>query len=315
MKPRLQPRTAHPTRLDHASLAGACGLHPAQSGCPFFSIVGGKHEIPQRQHGDRTGYVDEQKAPHTLSRMLLLFLLMTIVRPGLRRSKGTIVSNLPIRKVGEKICGKVGGAILLLPKRTTLIPAPRPSAHRIYNDGVPSNVRDFQIRDYSPADFDALWRIDQTCFPPGISYSRTELKVYMRRRGSFTLIAERIPGKAPVEPASGKVGKNPQVASGDGEIAGFIVAESGYRGSGHIITIDVVAAARRFGVGSLLLNAAENRIRMAECHSVELETAVDNISALSFYKRHGYNVVRTFPRYYANGVDALVLQKELKAAS
>jgi ribosomal-protein-alanine N-acetyltransferase len=180
---------------------------------------------------------------------------------------------------------------------------------------VSSNVRDFQIRDYQPADFDALWRIDQTCFPAGISYSRAELKLYMRRRGSFTLIAEGIADKSPLNLNSGKLKKNSVIAPVDGTIAGFIVAEAGSRGSGHIITIDVVAGARRFGVGSLLLRAAEDRIRIAECHSVELETAVDNVSALSFYKRHGYNVMRTFPRYYANGVDALVLQKELKAAS
>ena len=44
----------------------------------------------------------------------------------------------------------------------------------------------FTIRDFEAADFDALWRIDQDCFPPGISYSRTELKFYVHRRGSFT---------------------------------------------------------------------------------------------------------------------------------
>lgn len=180
---------------------------------------------------------------------------------------------------------------------------------------MPSNVRGFQILDYQPSDFDAIWRIDQTCFTPGISYSKTELKLYMRRRGSFTLIAERIAGKAPVNLDSGKLKKSSDIDLADGDIAGFIVAEAGNRGSGHIITIDVVAAARRFGVGSMLLKAAEDRIEIADCHSVELETAVDNISALSFYKRHGYNVIRTFPRYYANGVDALVLQKELAAAS
>jgi ribosomal-protein-alanine N-acetyltransferase len=184
-----------------------------------------------------------------------------------------------------------------------------------YNGGVPSNARDFQIRNYRPADFDALWRIDQTCFPPGISYSKTELRLYMRRRGSFTLISERIAGKARRSPDSGEMKKSSDIALVDGDIAGFIVAEAGNRGSGHIITIDVVAAARRFGVGSKLLKAAEDRIEIAECHSVELETAVDNISALSFYKRHGYSVIRTFPRYYANGVDALVLQKELQVAS
>jgi ribosomal protein S18 acetylase RimI-like enzyme len=44
-----------------------------------------------------------------------------------------------------------------------------------------------------------------------------------------------------------------------------------------------------------------------------LETAVDNGSALSFYKHHLYHVIRAVPRYYANGTDALLLEKELAA--
>ena len=123
----------------------------------------------------------------------------------------------------------------------------------------------------------------------------------MRRRGSFTLLA--------VKDATAK--HSPASASADGSVGGFIVAEADNRGSGHIITIDVVKAARRSGVGSLLLQAAEDRLRAARCRSVELETAVDNVSALSFYKRHGYSVIKIFPGYYSNGVDALVLQKDL----
>jgi [ribosomal protein S18]-alanine N-acetyltransferase len=154
--------------------------------------------------------------------------------------------------------------------------------HCRYNVGVPIAIRDFH-----PADFDTLWRIDQTCFPAGISYSRAELRFYMRRRSAFTLVAE---GES---------------------IAGFIVAENGTGARGHIITIDVVLAARRFGVGSLLLRTAEDRLAASGCRLVELETAVDNLPALSFYKHHGYSVVRTRPRYYSNGVDALVLEKSL----
>lgn len=155
-----------------------------------------------------------------------------------------------------------------------------------YNGRVP-----FAIRDFQPADFDTLWRIDQTCFPAGISYSQKELRLYMRRRASFTLVA---------------VGGESKVA-----IAGFIVAEAGARARGHIITIDVIVTARRFGVGSLLLRAAEDRLISTGCRTVELETAVDNVSALSFYKRHNYSVIRTYPGYYSNGVDALVLEKKL----
>jgi ribosomal-protein-alanine N-acetyltransferase len=143
------------------------------------------------------------------------------------------------------------------------------------------------IRDFKPEDFEMLWRMDQECFAPGIAYSKQELKTYMRRRGSFTLVAD---------------GEN-------GNAMGFIVVHDGP--TGHVITIDVVAEARRSGVGSQLLLAAEDRLRASGSDAVGLETAVDNLAALSFYKRHGYSVVRTWPRYYSNGVDALVMKKEL----
>jgi [ribosomal protein S18]-alanine N-acetyltransferase len=149
----------------------------------------------------------------------------------------------------------------------------------------------FVIRDFRTQDFEPLWRLDQECFPPGIAYSRQELKVYVRHKGSFTLVAD----------------------DADGKIAGFIVAHEGP--TGHIITIDVHATARRAGVGSMLLRAAEDRLRAAGSHAVGLETAVDNLSALSFYKRHGYSVIKTWPRYYSNGVDALVMRKELEVMS
>ena len=166
---------------------------------------------------------------------------------------------------------------------------------------VPVTIRDFQ-----PSDFDTLWRIDQTCFPPGISYSRAELQFYMRRRAAFTLVAI---GKESLKVDSVSEARKENPASA---IAGFIVAEAAPRGRGHIITIDVLSAARRFGVGSLLLRTAEERLGSTGCRAVELEAAVDNLSALGFYKRHGYHVIRTSPRYYSNGVDAVVMEKSLR---
>ena len=170
----------------------------------------------------------------------------------------------------------------------------------------------FAIRDYDPPDFETLWCIDQDCFPAGISYSRAELKFYMRRRGSFTLLAVESAQSATADSGTDK--KNSPRILLPNAVAGFLVADAD-RGSGHIITIDVLGAVRRSGVGSLLLRAAEDRLRASQCRSVELETAVDNLSALSFYKRHGYDVIKTFPRYYSNGVDALVLEKDLESIS
>jgi ribosomal-protein-alanine N-acetyltransferase len=179
----------------------------------------------------------------------------------------------------------------------------------------------FTIRDFQPSDFETLWRIDQTCFPPGISYSRAELRLYMRRRAAFTVVAASVDGAgvagststgpASPKPASPKSEKPSASPTPDAAIVGFLVAEAGSRARGHIITIDVIGAARRFGVGSLLLRAAEDRLIVTGCRVLELETAVDNASALAFYKRHGFRVSRTFPRYYSNGMDALVLEKNL----
>ena len=162
----------------------------------------------------------------------------------------------------------------------------------------------FSIRDSRRDDFEQLWRIDQSCFPPQISYSRLELAVYMRRSGSFTLVAESAANNGNPRTSAHPVGM-------EEVILGFIVAQAQRRGTGHIITIDVIDRARRSGVGSELLTAAEERLRTAGCRNVHLETAVDNVPALAFYKRHGYNLEKTTPRYYSNGVDAFMLKKDL----
>ncbi|MBZ5570570.1 MAG: GNAT family N-acetyltransferase [Acidobacteriia bacterium] len=163
---------------------------------------------------------------------------------------------------------------------------------------------EYSLRDFRAEDFEALWSIDQRCFVPGIAYSRRELAAYIRRRGSFTVVAR----------SAAVNGNQPGRGAGDASgIVGFIVAEASRRGVGHIISVDILPENRRSGLGSTLLATAEDRLRAADCHAVTLETAVDNTSALAFYKRHQYSVTKIIPRYYLNGVDAFVLEKDLLA--
>ncbi|HYN14275.1 MAG TPA: GNAT family N-acetyltransferase [Terriglobales bacterium] len=144
------------------------------------------------------------------------------------------------------------------------------------------------IREYRPDDFETLWQIDQACFARGISYTRRELAFYIARKRGFTLVAEL-----------------------DGRILGFVVVDRDRQSQGHVITIDVLPEAQRSGLGSRLMTAAEERLRALGCSVVFLETAVDNAAALAFYKRHGYTLVHTIPRYYLDSIDALVLAKDL----
>ena len=166
-----------------------------------------------------------------------------------------------------------------------------------YNGGV-----SFRMRDFRRADFETLWRIDQSCFDPQLAYSRPELAFYMRRPGAFTLVAEA---------DSGDISAN---GSTRRRIVGFVVAEASAK-IGHIITIDVLAEARREGIGSALLLAAELRLQQAGAVVVELETPVNNSPAIRFYKIMGYFVEKTVNGYYSNQMDALVMRKELEVVA
>ena len=160
-----------------------------------------------------------------------------------------------------------------------------------------------KVRAAATEDFETLWQIDQNCFPPGIAYSREELHWYMQLPRAFALVGED-----------------------KKKVAGFVLASiasvnSKKRGSGgtlatiesvgHIITIDVLAKWRREGIGSKLLSQAEDKLREGGCRTVLLETGVDNESAIRFYKKHGYSVMRTLPRYYLDSLDAFLMGKKL----
>lgn len=151
----------------------------------------------------------------------------------------------------------------------------------------------FTLRAAEDRDFPALLAIDAACFNPAIRYAQRELRQFMAVRGAFTLVAE--------------------TAATPATAAGFILAVGDARG-GHIITIDVLPAFRRSGLGRQLLEAAEARIAKQGAKHVQLEAAVDNSAALAFYRRQGYRAVATLPGYYPGGLDGWRLVKGLAAA-
>lgn len=145
------------------------------------------------------------------------------------------------------------------------------------------------LREYRHSDFETLFEIDQECFDPELAYSRAELNHYLLRKGAFAIIAEDRKKK----------------------IEGFVVAEADRRGFGHIITIDVLKNARRSGLGTKLMAAVEQRLRTSGSRVIVLETGVDNLAALKFYKRLNYTVEKVIPHYYSGERDAFLLSKRI----
>lgn len=148
-----------------------------------------------------------------------------------------------------------------------------------------------RLRSFQQADLERLYRIDQVCFPPGIAYSKAELRYFIQHPRSFAIVAE----------------------DGPGRIAGFCVAqESMLEGTrlGHIITIDVLPEARKQGTGRALMEAVETRFRVLDIERVRLEVAVDNLEAQAFYQKMGFEAAGRIRGYYLGRLDALVMEKE-----
>jgi [ribosomal protein S18]-alanine N-acetyltransferase len=149
-----------------------------------------------------------------------------------------------------------------------------------------------RLRSYRDSDLDTLYRIDQACFPPGVSYSRQELEDFVHHRRSATWVAES-----------------------QAELVGFLVANRELPHAGHIITIDVVEAWRRRGVGRALMDVAEAWAEQQNLLVIFLETAVDNTAAQRFYESRGYERFRRIEQYYGNGAAAWLMVKRLKKSS
>lgn len=146
-----------------------------------------------------------------------------------------------------------------------------------------------RLRTYRPADFEALYALDQTCYPPEIAYSRAELRWYLHLPGADCLVAESA-----------------------ARLAGFLVSVCRNLHA-HIITLDVVASFRRCGIGTSLLRRAESLFVRRGAREVWLETATDNPAAIAFWQKRGYRIRGRLEGYYPGGLDAWAMIKNLAA--
>lgn len=82
-----------------------------------------------------------------------------------------------------------------------------------------------------------------------------------------------------------------------------------------IQTIAVVPEQEGKGIGSALLRELIRESRLRHAEDVLLEVRADNPRAQQLYLRFGFQQIHVRPRYYRDGVDALIMRLRLEPSS
>ena len=79
----------------------------------------------------------------------------------------------------------------------------------------------------------------------------------------------------------------------------------------ELLSIGVVPAARRGGLGRALLARAARELSDVGADTMFLDVAADNLPAIGLYRALGFSDMSRRPRYYKGGIDAIVMRAGL----
>ncbi|MGA3332998.1 MAG: N-acetyltransferase [Terracidiphilus sp.] len=148
---------------------------------------------------------------------------------------------------------------------------------------------------YQPADFAALYALEEICFEPPIRYSRAWMRKLIANPNSATWVAEE-----------------------NKTMAGFAIVEwtAVPKGTvGYIQTIEVHPALRRRGIAGELLVRAENSACAAGAVAIWLHVDQENSAAIRLYEGRGYKRKGREEHYYARHRPAFIYSKSISDAS
>lgn len=125
-------------------------------------------------------------------------------------------------------------------------------------------------------DIDAIFEIEQKCFPGQTSYSKRQLRYLVLNANSISLVAR------------------------DKETIKAFVIVTFRKGnlSCNVETIDVDPVFKNKGLGLKLLMAAEKEMKERGMRSCQLEVSEGNKSALNLYRKAGYIFKERLEGYY-----------------
>lgn len=163
------------------------------------------------------------------------------------------------------------------------------------NSGIPKE-KGFQIRPSLIEDVDRFNEIEIACFSARFRYGPSTLVGLISTSQENTALTAVI----------------------EDNVVGFIIGEIDNNNEllGRITTIQVDPNFQRKRIGSSLLISLESQfITTYQLNSVELQVHYQNVSAISFYRFHGYYVMKELRNYYSRKEHALLMKKKLTQSS
>lgn len=79
----------------------------------------------------------------------------------------------------------------------------------------------------------------------------------------------------------------------------------------RIYSIAVDPKHRKSGIASSLCETIEKQAALRECQTIQLEVRPDNLPAIQFYKKNGYEIFDSYKQFYEDGSDAIRMRKSI----
>jgi [ribosomal protein S18]-alanine N-acetyltransferase len=153
---------------------------------------------------------------------------------------------------------------------------------------------------YQPADFAALYAVEELCFAQPFRFSRALMRKLIANPNSATWIAEENIAK--------------ENAEENKELAGFAIVDWATVPKGtvaYIQTIEVNPASRRQGIASELLRLSEVSALVVGATAIWLHVDVENSAAMHLYEGRGYARKGREEHFYARNRAAFIYARTL----
>lgn len=146
------------------------------------------------------------------------------------------------------------------------------------------------LRLAGPQDLDALYRFEILCFKEH-RFRRDHVDWILRNERALTLVQD----------------------GPDGVTAAMMLLFEGQ--VCRLLSVAVAPDARRHGIGTRMMRAAERICRERRLSTIRLEVSTKNLAAIEFYRGLGYRTDGVLYGYYSWGEDAYSMRKALTPTS